>query len=143
MFKYAAYVSFSTFASESRPNTWLLAMVSASSAVLSKAFSGLQLIPDVFSPSRRFLLLPPPALAAEAGLLFSCVVLELVQAGRETSLLSAEMWGIAGACVSAVSVKVPDRALRFVLPPGAKSAQSSPSASAHCFHSRGEKDRKA
>lgn len=49
-----------------------------------------------------FSLLPPPALAAEAGLLFSCVVLELVQAGRKTSLLSAEIWGIEGACVSAV-----------------------------------------
>lgn len=65
---------------------------------------------------------PPPVLAAEAGLLFSCEVLELLQAGGRTFLLATEIGGIQGACVSAVEVKLPDGALRFVHPSGAKAS---------------------
>lgn len=48
-----------------------------------------------------FSLLPPPALAAEVGLLFSSVVLELSAGRREDfPAVPAEIWGIEGASIS-------------------------------------------
>lgn len=145
VFKYAAYVSFSTFASESRPNMRLFATVSASSAVLSKAFSALQLIPDVFSPSGCFL----PSSSSCSGsrvraAFFLCGA--GVSAGRREDF-PAVCWNLGNwrgqykwSCLTGLW------GLSFLQEPSqlrAAPLHSSLLPSAHCLHSRGEKDKKA
>jgi len=63
---------------------------------------------------------PPPALAAEAGLLFPCEVVELARAGRTTFLLASEIGGIEGALCQCCVREAGWRGLEVCPSPGSR-----------------------